>query len=199
MITGLNRTGHDTGYADTDHTRYTPYPSAPPAFGLTGPPAPRPSRAGSWPAVVLASVLVVASGLVAVVLARGPGPAPPPPVAPPPSPVQVMVDAQVRADAAAVEPLVDRWVPQLYASGPEAALAGLQAVRVRYPDAVLVASSDFRSFARPGLYVVVSPTPFATSAEALAWCTARGLGRNGCYAKRLSRTAGPEGSTAFPG
>lgn len=196
-------------------------PPAPPPFGLTGePPAPRRSRRALW--AVLAGAVVVVLAVVGgvVVLAGGPGvdgpavAAPPPPVgagppavAPPPvaSAAQGLLDDRVRADAAAVEALLDRWVAQLYAerAGSDAAaervLRGHAAATAATPGALLLSSTDLSSFELDGYYVVVAPTPFATAAEALAWCTAQDLDRDGCFAKRLSRTAGPAGATVYQG
>lgn len=125
-----------------------------------------------------------------------------------PASAQGRLDTQLRTDAAAVVALDGRWVAQLYAERPGAVrgastmdatsiLRDYTAVKAQYPDALLLSSGDFTSFAMPGYYVVVSPTPYATAQEALAWCGTEQRGREFCFAKLLSRTAGPEGSTVY--
>ncbi|MGE3289077.1 MAG: hypothetical protein AB7J32_23670 [Pseudonocardia sp.] len=165
-------------------------------------------------------VVVLTRGESAPV-AGGPAVAPPPgqpsvPAAPPANPAppvdptsaQGRLDAQVRTDAAAVAALADRWVPQLYAERSGAVrgsatmdatsiLRDYTAVKAQYPNALLLASGDFTSFAMPGYYVVVEPRPFATAQEAVTWCTAEGRSAEFCYAKLLSHTAGPDGSTVY--
>jgi hypothetical protein len=151
-------------------------------------------------------------------VAVGPGVAPPvqpsvpasanPTTPADPTSAQGRLDAQVRTDAAAVAALADRWVPQLYAERPGAVrgsstmdatsiLRDYTAVKAQYPNALLLASGDFTSFAMPGYYVVVEPRPVATAQEAVAWCTAQARSAEFCYAKLLSHTAGPDGSTVY--
>lgn len=145
-----------------------------------------------------------------------PAPADPAPVDPSsvdpssvdPSSAQGRLDTQVSTDAAAVTALADRWVPQLYAERLGAVrgtstmdatsiLRDYTAVKSQYPNALLLVSGDFTSFAMPGYYVVVEPRGFATAQEALAWCTSEARGSEFCYAKLLSHTAAPEGSTVY--
>ena len=116
------------------------------------------------------------------------------------------LSAQVDSDSAAARTLVGWWVPQLSskAVGMEvdgvvydeaAILRDFQALQARYPGAVLVRSSDYSSFKRGGLWVVLANAPFDNAASANAWCDAQGIDRDGCYAKRLSTTDGPSGNT----
>ena len=167
-------------------------------------------------------VLFVAAMVVVMVLDRREAPPPPastastastsapqaPPTAAPAPGARGRLDQQVRTDAAAVEPLVDRWVPQLYAGRigavrgaanetADSVLRDYDAVRQQYPSALLLVSGTFTSFELPDYYVVVLPTPFATPAEVLAWCTQQRRADEYCFAKRLSHTAGPAGSTVY--
>lgn len=163
---------------------------------------------------VLAAVVVVALAVTGVVVLTSrnaaPGPVPaaaPPRVGPGDPPIataaRTALDDQVRADAAKIEPLLDKWVPQLYGESAGTDPAAQEVMR-RYraavaarPTALLLLSTDYSSFESDGFYVVVLPMPYATAAEAIAWCTAQDLAAAECYAKRISRTAGPAGSTVY--
>lgn len=202
--------GRPVGQAG-EYTSLAPFPPAPPPFGLSGPPATPPRPRGGGRALLAATLaLVVAVAVVAVVFVhrRSAAVPPPPPVAVPvASAAQTRLDEQLRTDTAAVEALADRWVPELFAvrigTAPgdavsaEAVLRSYEAARAAHPRALLLSSSAFRSFELTGYYVVVMPMPFAGSAEAIAWCAAQDLGRQECFAKRLSHTAGPAGSTVY--
>lgn len=208
-------------------TVLVPFPPAPPKYGLPGAPVQEPparrSRALLW--TVLAVVVVVAVAVVGgVVLTRGgsSGPVPNLPIsAPTPtagpgssaapsttatpdaSAARTKLDDQVRADATKVQPLLDTWVPQLYAESAatdpvaQEVLRRYQAAVAAHPGAVLLSSTDYSSFELDGYYVVVMPMPYPTAAEAIAWCRAQSLDAASCYAKRISRTAAPAGSTVY--
>ena len=117
------------------------------------------------------------------------------------------LDAIVAADRAAAELLVDRWVPQIASkqvgtvdaagiSLDEAAILGeVAALKARFPGAVVVRSDDFTSFRRAGFWVTLVASPSASADQANAWCVANGFAPADCFAKRLSHTAGPQGST----
>jgi hypothetical protein len=184
--------------------------NAPPPFGLAAPP-PEPRRGRSGTVALVAAVIAVVLSATFVVVAylhRTPEPLPQEPVVVPPvSVAQGRLDDRVRADRPAADALAERWVPQLHAvrigTGPGDAASADEVLRRRdtvvatRPGALLIASADFTSFEKPGWYVVVAPRGFATASEALAWCRAEGFSRTSCYAKRLSHTAGPAGSTVY--
>jgi len=204
-------------------TVLVPLPQPPPRFGLPDEMAPGPSharprrrRALLW--TVLAGVVVVALVVVGVVVLTGrgtgagppapggpggPGVPPPTSAAPSPSVARASLDEQVGKDAPRVAPLLDRWVPQLYAGGgatdvdAQEALTRYRAAVAAHPGALLLSSTDYSSFEKDGFYVVVMPMPYPTAAEAIAWCRAQSLGAAACYAKRISRTVGPAGSTVY--
>ncbi|WP_254896910.1 zinc ribbon domain-containing protein [Amycolatopsis sp. Hca4] len=113
---------------------------------------------------------------------------------------------QVRSDHAAVEELVGWWVPQLSSKrvgllvegrrfGVEDVWSDFQGLKSKYPGALLLSSDDFVSFGKPGFWVTVERTTFASGEEANSWCEAQGIGPDDCYAKRLTHTGSPSGNT----
>jgi hypothetical protein len=132
---------------------------------------------------------------------RPPATVPPTAVAP-----AAELQRQVQDDSTAVEALVGQWIPQLSAKqaglvvngrtfDDAAVLADFRASLARFPQARLLRSADYTSFRRPGFFVTVVGQPFATPEAANQWCAQQALGRDDCFAKRLSHTAGPEGNT----
>ncbi|MGE3286279.1 MAG: hypothetical protein AB7J32_09275 [Pseudonocardia sp.] len=118
----------------------------------------------------------------------------------------VQLAAQQAGDAATVETLLGKWVPQVSAKSvglvvdgitfdEQRILADFQATAARYPDAVLVRSEDFTSFRSPGFWVTLVPVTFDTAGGANAWCEQERFAADDCFAKRLSRTEGPEGNS----
>jgi hypothetical protein len=114
--------------------------------------------------------------------------------------------AQVAADHPTVEGLVGQWVPQLSAKrdglvadgityDDDAILAHWSALLGRDPSAVMLFSGDWPVFNGNDFWVVVHPQAFSTAAAANAWCDARGYAADDCYAKRLSHSGGPSGTT----
>ncbi|MGH3916894.1 MAG: zinc ribbon domain-containing protein [Pseudonocardiaceae bacterium] len=100
--------------------------------------------------------------------------------------------------------LAEAWVPQLSSKRPGLVVDGIPyaysdilndhlSLRPTY-DARLVWSGDWSSFREGDFYVTVAAEPFSTSAEANAWCDTQNLDAANCFAKRLSTTAGPDGS-----
>lgn len=116
------------------------------------------------------------------------------------------LDAQAAGDHDRVEGLVGSWVPQLSSKAvgttangvtydSELILRDFRTTAAGYPAAVLLRSGDFRSFTLRGYWVTVVATPFPTAAQANAWCDSAGLDAAACFAKRLSHTDGPQGTT----
>lgn len=113
---------------------------------------------------------------------------------------------QVDTDRAAVENLTGRWVPQLsskrvgtvadgitYGSGD--ILGHYRSLAAAYPDAKLLYSGDWPVFNGADYWVVVVAQPFSTPAAANAWCSTHGFARDDCFAKELSHSGGPAGTT----
>lgn len=116
------------------------------------------------------------------------------------------LETQVRRDQPVVESVVGQWVPQVGSkqvgtvddgiSYDDAAIwQTVLDAKARFPQAVLLRSDDYSSFKRGGFWVIVVATPFASPADANAWCEANALGRDDCFAKRLSHSEGPQGNT----
>jgi hypothetical protein len=114
--------------------------------------------------------------------------------------------AQVASDRPIVEGLVGPWVPQLSAKrdglvadgityDDDAILAHWSTLTSRDPSAVMLFSGDWPVFNGSDFWVVVHPQGFATAAAANAWCDAQGYAADDCYAKKLSHSGGPSGTT----
>jgi hypothetical protein len=114
--------------------------------------------------------------------------------------------AQVASDRSTVEGLVGQWVPQLSAKrdglvadgityDDDAILAHWLSLTGRDPSAVMLFSGDWPVFNGSDFWVVVHPQGFATAAAANAWCDAQGYSADDCYAKKLSHSGGPSGTT----
>ncbi|MEJ8281755.1 hypothetical protein [Pseudonocardia spirodelae] len=113
---------------------------------------------------------------------------------------------QVAADSARVAATTGYWVPQLSSKRAGTSDGGVtydepaildhyRGLAARYPGAALLWSGDWPVFRNGDYWVVVVAQPFTTAAGANAWCDAQGLGADDCFAKKLSATEGPQGST----
>jgi len=117
------------------------------------------------------------------------------------------LNRQLRADATEVRSnLAETWVPQLASAQPGlnsgsftydylSILQEHRKLRQEYPRARLVWSSDWPSFKGQDFYVTVLAVPFTTAEDANLWCDQQGIDRDHCFAKLLSQSRGPEGST----
>lgn len=197
------------------------------------PEAPRLSLPLVVPALVVVAITVVAASVVAVrysnrrvtgvataaeagtvtlqVPTWTPGPTTAQPTTRALSPDEVArgrLDAQVATDRAAVEALVDRWVPQLSSKRVGLVVHGVrfthediwrdfQLTEARYPSALLLSSADFVSFDSGDFWVTVVPFTHATGAEANAWCDRERIGPDDCFAKRLTHTGTSDGTTVL--
>jgi serine/threonine-protein kinase len=126
--------------------------------------------------------------------------------APPSAQARDRLAAVVAADRAAAEALVGRWVPQVaskqvgtvdagMAYDEAAIVAEVEALKRRFPEAVVVRSDDFASFRRPGFWVTLVAVPSPSADGANAWCADNGFAPGQCFAKRLSHGSGPQGNT----
>jgi hypothetical protein len=114
--------------------------------------------------------------------------------------------AQVASDRSTVDGLVGQWVPQLSAKrdglvadgityDDDAILTHWSTLTGRDPSAVMLYSGDWPVFNGSDFWVVVHPQGFSTAAAANAWCAAQGYAADDCYAKKLSHSGGPAGTT----
>ncbi|WIY06723.1 hypothetical protein QRX60_23790 [Amycolatopsis mongoliensis] len=113
---------------------------------------------------------------------------------------------QVDTDRTQVETLADKWVPQLSSKNHglvahgttydyRAIWADFTATRQAYPSALLLWSGDYTSYTKGDFWVTVANQSFPTGAAANAWCVAEHLDADHCFAKLVSHTHGPRGST----
>lgn len=103
--------------------------------------------------------------------------------------------------------LAERWQPQISSKqaglvvagrtfDQQAVLADHLGLRLRYPDARLVYSGDWRSYRGTDFWVTLSGATFPDSGAALGWCGQQGFGPDDCVGVLLSHTQGPEGTFA---
>jgi hypothetical protein len=122
---------------------------------------------------------------------------------------EAALQQQLNADRPAAEALVGQWVPQLSSKTYGLVANGVtydyqeiwqdfESISQAHPGALLLWSSDYSSFLLPNYYVTVLPDSYSAGSQAAGWCTSNGLGANDCYAKLISHTAGPKGSTVIP-
>ncbi|OLR89658.1 zinc ribbon domain-containing protein [Actinokineospora bangkokensis] len=116
------------------------------------------------------------------------------------------LEEQVSQDRATAETLIGQWVPQLSSKKPGMVVGGVaygyvevwedfESLHAQYPDAVLLWSGDYPTYKNADYWVTVIPTGYGTGEAANAWCDARSIPSDGCYAKLLSHSGGAEGSS----
>lgn len=91
--------------------------------------------------------------------------------------------------------------PGLYADGRtwdnQSILAEHNTSRSRYPQVRLLNSSEWPVFSQQNWWITVSAQNFPSPQSALAWCRSSGFDADHCFAKLISSTRGPEGSTLY--
>ncbi len=113
-------------------------------------------------------------------------------------------------DEAAVEALGTSWTAQLSSKKPGTADDGIVydsyddilalhlRHRARYPDALLVFSTDWPGSFGPSsrdYWVTLAGQSEPTTAPVLRWCRSEGWGEGDCWAKRLRRSGDPDANT----
>lgn len=113
-------------------------------------------------------------------------------------------------DEGAVEALGTNWTAQLSSKRPGTADDGIiydsyddilalhLQHRARYPDALLVFSTDWPGSFGPSsrdYWVTLAGQSEATTAPVLRWCRSEGWGEGDCWAKRLRRSGDPAANT----
>jgi hypothetical protein len=121
---------------------------------------------------------------------------------------QTALQALATTDQPAVEQLDGSWVAELSAKKPGRVANGItydyQSIWADYqqqvtahPGALLLRSGDFATFTLGGFWVTVMPTTYPAAAAANTWCDSQGIDPDDCYAKRLSHTGSPKGSSVL--
>ncbi|MCT1828772.1 hypothetical protein [Brevibacterium luteolum] len=77
----------------------------------------------------------------------------------------------------------------------EAILEEFEALRAQHPEAVLLNSSQWSSFRLEDYWITVLNEPYDDPEAALTKCQELGIDRDNCFAKKISSTEGPEGTT----
>ncbi|WP_406567007.1 outer membrane protein assembly factor BamB family protein [Gordonia metallireducens] len=104
--------------------------------------------------------------------------------------------------------LNNRWVAQLSSKRPglvadgrtwddQAILDEFLALRLRFNDVRLLWSDEWPVFSYQDWWVTVAAATFPGPVEANNWCRTQGFDPDHCFAKLVSTTAGPEGSTLY--
>nr|WP_261978127.1 PQQ-like beta-propeller repeat protein [Gordonia sp. NB41Y] len=104
--------------------------------------------------------------------------------------------------------LNNRWVAQLSSKRPglvadgktwdnQAILDEFLANRLRFGDARLLYSDEWSVFNYRGWWVTVATPTFPGPDQANAWCVQQGFDGDHCFAKLISTTASPDGSTRY--
>lgn len=70
-------------------------------------------------------------------------------------------------------------------------------LRLRFTDVRMLWSDEWSVFSYPGWWVIVAAATFPGPDEANAWCRQQGFDNEHCFAKLISTTAGPDGSTKY--
>ncbi|WP_353110005.1 hypothetical protein [Gordonia sp. (in: high G+C Gram-positive bacteria)] len=102
----------------------------------------------------------------------------------------------------------NRWAAQvsakwlgLYAEGRTWDNASIYSeylsMKQRYPNVRLLRSADWPVFTEKHWWVIVSAQQFSTPSSALSWCVSQSLDKDHCFAKFISSTSGPDGSTLY--
>ena len=119
---------------------------------------------------------------------------------------QSMLQRQVDEDRNRAESFVGSWLPQLSAKKPGMTVDGVVYdyrktwsdfldKRAQNPDAILLWSGEFTGFRYKDYWITMVPQPFSSGEGANDWCAGAGIGKDDCYAKRLTHGGGYEGNT----
>jgi serine/threonine-protein kinase len=112
-----------------------------------------------------------------------------------------LLENQVANDRAQVESLTELWVPQLSSKqfglvvngttyDYRAIWSDFTSMQARHPGALLLWSGDYTSFRLADFWVTIAPDSFGSGEAANDWCASEGIGKDDCYAKRLTHTGG---------
>jgi serine/threonine-protein kinase len=118
------------------------------------------------------------------------------------------LDDELAQDKDTAEQLIDQWVPQLSSKRPGLVVDGVtygylqiwqnfEQLRGQYPDALLLWSGNYVSFKSTNFYVTVVREPYSDGQAANQWCDDENIDTDDCYAKLLSHSVGPTGTTVL--
>jgi hypothetical protein len=104
--------------------------------------------------------------------------------------------------------LADRWIPQISSKRVGLVTDGITyanadilrnhlELRQRYENVRLVFSGRWTTFNGDNWWVTVVGAPFGDAAAANGWCDAHGIDSWNCFAKTVSDSRGPEGTTVI--
>ncbi len=137
---------------------------------------------------------------------------------PGPTTTTTQVDPETRAagdlasatssDTAYMRSNDNRWTAQVSAKWPGLNAEGRTwdnaaiyneyvSMKQRYPNVRLLRSADWPVFTQDHWWVIVSAQQFSTPSSALSWCVSQSLDKDHCFAKFISSTSGPDGSTLY--
>jgi hypothetical protein len=113
---------------------------------------------------------------------------------------------QASQDRSQVESLVGYWLPQVSSKKPGLVAHGVTydyrmiwsdfvSTRSQYPGALLLWSGNFSGFRSKDFWVTVVPNAYSSGQTANSWCDSMGIGKDDCYAKRLTHTGTAEANT----
>ena len=116
--------------------------------------------------------------------------------------------AATASDTAYMRSNDNRWTAQVSAKWPGLSAEGRTwdnaaiyseyvSMRQRYPNVRLLRSADWPVFTQDHWWVIVSAQQFSTPSSALSWCVSQSLDKDHCFAKFISSTSGPDGSTLY--
>ena len=119
-----------------------------------------------------------------------------------------ILERQAALDDPSVSELEGAWVAQLSSKtqgtydahdGRSYSLADIYqlflSLRLKYPNVLLLNSSDWASYTLDGYWVVIAGVPYSRPGEPNRWCTERGIPASQCFAKKLARDGAPTGTT----
>ena len=117
-----------------------------------------------------------------------------------------------RLDDPSVSELEGAWVAQLSSKkdgtfddhdGRTYSLADIYqqflALRLEYPNVLLLSSTDWQSYLLDGYWVVIAGVPYSDPGSPTGWCTERGIAPSQCFAKQLVRDGAPDRDDQAPG
>ena len=122
--------------------------------------------------------------------------------------------AQADADRPTVQTvLADKWLPQLSSKYPGLVAPDVDGrmvtwsateilnqhmrMRLQYPEVRLLWSDDWRTFDLNGWWITIAGDTFDDPEAANGWCDTNAIPKDECFAKQVSNSQGPQGTTRY--